>query len=111
MFRTKQQQKTLCGECGLARTADVVGDSSTLVIVNTLLTSPKRFNELVEVLSGTSTRTVSKKLLILEEKGIVDRKDFHEKPPHVEYSLTKKGKALSSVIKAMKTYGDSFLKP
>lgn len=34
----------------------------------------------------------------LEELGIIHREQFNEIPPHVEYSLTEKGKALLPVF-------------
>ena len=34
----------------------------------------------------------------LEELGIIHREQFNEIPPHVEYSLTEKGKALRPVF-------------
>jgi DNA-binding HxlR family transcriptional regulator len=34
----------------------------------------------------------------LDELGIIHREQFNEIPPHVEYSLTEKGKALLPVF-------------
>ncbi|WP_370778434.1 winged helix-turn-helix transcriptional regulator [Roseburia sp.] len=34
----------------------------------------------------------------LEELGIIHREQFNEIPPHVEYSLTEKGKSLLPVF-------------
>ncbi len=109
MFRTKKQQKAVCGNCPLAKTADIIGDSSTLLIVRDLLAGPKRFGDLEASLSGTSSRTLTKKLHALEESGLIHRAEFAEKPPRVEYSLTEKGRALSPVMQSMRAFGEKHL--
>ena len=39
------------------------------------------------------------------EDGIIERIDYNEKPPHVEYSLTPLGKSMKSIIKSMEEWG------
>lgn len=46
----------------------------------------------------------------LEELGIVHREQFNEIPPHVEYSLTEKGKALLPVFFELAKWGENNLK-
>lgn len=93
----------------MAKTANLVGDSCTLVIVRDLLSGPKRFGDLEQSLVGVSTRTLTKKLTLLADQGIVDRKQSIGKPPRVEYALTKKGEGLYKIAKAMEEYGKKFL--
>jgi DNA-binding HxlR family transcriptional regulator len=109
MLRTKKQVKSICTECPLAKTANIMGDTFTLLIIRDLLLKPKRFGELEKSLAGVSSRTVTKKLQFLEEKKLVQRKEFSEKPPRVEYSLTKEGKALHKIIESMRNYGSKYL--
>lgn len=109
MLRTTKQQKRLCGICPIAKVADLVGDSYTILIVRDLLKSPKRFGDLEASLSGISTRTLTKKLKALEEFGIIKRDEFIEKPPRVVYSLTKKGLGLNDITEAMNKYGKKYL--
>ena len=45
----------------------------------------------------------------LEELGIVHREQFNEIPPHVEYSLTDKGKALLPVFCELAKWGENNL--
>jgi DNA-binding HxlR family transcriptional regulator len=107
-LHTKEQQKTLCTACPIARAADLIGDSWLLLIVRDLLRGPRRFNEFTSSLSGISTRTLTKKLQFLEKKKLVVRKRFSEKPPRVEYSLTPKGRAFKSIIESMRKYGQKY---
>jgi DNA-binding HxlR family transcriptional regulator len=109
MLRTKKQEKAICKDCPIAKTANLVGDSCTLVIVRDLLSGPKRFGELEKSLQGVSTRTLTKKLGILVAENLIDRKEYIGKPPHVEYSLTKKGEGLHDLTEAMRVYGEKHL--
>ncbi len=109
MFRTKTQKKKMCTNCPIAKASDLVGDSVVLIIVRELLGGSKRFGELHESLGGTSTRTVTEKLKKLEEQKIIIRIEFKEKPPHVEYMLTEKGKGLKKIVNALSDYGEKYL--
>lgn len=109
MLRTKKQVKNICDQCPLARTANLMGDTFTLLIVRDLLATPKRFGEIEASLPGVSSRTITKKLQFLESKGLVVRHAYSEKPPRVEYSLTKNGRALHKIIDTMRTYGEKYL--
>ncbi len=109
MFRTEEQKKKLCSGCPIARVANIMGDSNTMLIIRDLLGGPKRFGGLETSLSGVSSRTLTKKLVELVLNGIVKRKEFKEKPPRVLYSLTKKGLGLHGIAKAMMKYGEKYL--
>jgi DNA-binding HxlR family transcriptional regulator len=56
-----------------------------------------RFNDLKRNLKGISSRTLTSKLRLLEDKGFVERKLVSERPTVVEYSLTMKGKTLAEL--------------
>jgi len=109
MFRTKKQQKELCKDCPVAKVADLFGDPCSLLVMRDLLRKPRRFSELQNSLSGISSRTLTNKLKRLEDNKLISRAVFREKPPHVEYSLTKKGAAFQEVEKAMRSYGKKYL--
>ena len=109
MLRTDSQQKKLCKTCPIAKAAHLVGDSIMLIIIRELLSGPKRFGDLSVSLAGVSTRTITQKLKKLEEENVIVRKEFIEKPPHVEYSLTKKGRGLKKIIDALFKYGKDYL--
>ncbi len=92
-----------------------MGDLWSIMIVSQLLAGPKRFGQLEEninaedELGNISTRTLSQRLKLLEECSIIQRKVFKETPPHSEYSLTKKGQALSEIIEELRSYGNEYL--
>jgi DNA-binding HxlR family transcriptional regulator len=101
--------KPACNTCPIEKTADLIGDHWTLLIVRDLLTGPKRFGELETSLDGVSSRTLVKKLGCLTDEGIITRTAFKETPPRVEYTLTKKGKDLNGLAEAMRKYGEKHL--
>lgn len=105
MLKTDAQRTEICSSCPIALVADLVGDSCVLLIIRDLLKAPRRFGDFMESLNGISSRTITKKLKYLEEHGIIARTLFNERPPRVEYSLTKKGKGLKTLIKEMERYG------
>lgn len=105
----KTPKKTDCAICPIAKTADLIGDHWTLLIIRDLLTGKKRFGDLEQSLSGISSRTLTKKLETLVASALVVREEFNEKPPRVEYSLTTKGKDLHGISEAMRKYGEKHL--
>lgn len=64
-----------------------------------------RFNELQRRLSGISSVMLSKSLEELERHKIVDRRQYQEIPPRVEYSLTALGKAIDPALRALGEWG------
>lgn len=109
MLRTKSQQKKICTGCPIAKAANLVGDTVVLIIIKELLSGFRRFGELCESLEGVSTRTITQKLKQLEDQKIIIRTEYRTKPPHVEYSLTEKGKGLKKVVDSLLKYGEKFL--
>jgi DNA-binding HxlR family transcriptional regulator len=95
--------------CPVARVAELLGDACTLLIIRDLLEGTKRFKDFEASLSPMSSRTIAKKLKLLEEKSIITRTAYKERPPRVEYALTKEGKHLSALINDMKIFGERFL--
>jgi DNA-binding HxlR family transcriptional regulator len=97
--------------CPVCRTADVICAKWTLLLVRELADGTSRFCELERALAGISPRTLSLRLRALEEEEIVERHEFGEVPPRVEYALTEKGRALLPIIDDMREYGEQWLPP
>ncbi len=91
--------------CPVERTVNVIGGKWTLLILRDLFDGTKRFGELRASLTGISPKTLTEKLRILEQDGIIERKIYPEVPPRVEYSLTKRGQTLETIIEAMREWG------
>ena len=95
--------------CPVARTAELIGNKWTPLIIRDLVKGEKRFSELERSLRGISPKTLSERLKKLEEAHVVRRACFAEVPPRVEYTLTEKGIALLPVIESMRAYGKEWL--
>lgn len=95
--------------CPVLATARIVSGKWTLLLLRDLATGPRRFCELQRSLAGISPGTLSLRLRSLEEEGILERREFAETPPRVEYRLTDKGLHLVPIVDAMRSYGATWL--
>ncbi len=95
--------------CPVAKTAEIIGNKWTPLIVRDLADGQKRFSELERSLRGISPKTLSERLKKLEEHHVINRECFAEVPPRVEYRLTDKGHALLPVIDSMREFGSGWL--
>lgn len=68
-----------------------------------------RFSELKKAIPRITNTMLTTALRELEELGIVSREQFNEIPPHVEYSLTEKGKALLPVFHELAKWGERYM--
>lgn len=67
-----------------------------------------RFGELGKVLPGITNTMLTTTLRELEGHGLINRRQFNEIPPHVEYSLTEKGKDLMPIFHEMYKWGEKY---
>lgn len=79
------------------------------VIYELIIQSPMRFGELRKALSGITNTMLKNVLRDLEADGLVDRIQYNEIPPHVEYSLTDKGRDLLPVFYAITDWGLKYI--
>lgn len=91
--------------CPVEKTLNIIGKKWAVLIIRDLLTGTKRFGELLSSLQGISPRTLSARLTELEEDSVIRKKVFAEMPPHVEYSLTRRGTELHSILDDMSRWG------
>ena len=87
---------------------EVLGDKWTPFLVARLVDVPRTFLELEQLLPGISPRTLSSRLKKLEEKHILTRTVYEKRPERFRYSLTKKGKELTSLLEQMATWGEKY---
>ena len=90
---------------GLEKTLEIVGDKWTIALIHHLVQGKNRFGLLRRAMKGISPKTLSLRLRKLEAHRIITKKIYPEVPLHIEYRLTKKGKSLHRVLRAMDDWG------
>lgn len=83
----------------------ILGAKWTALILRDLMDGPKRFCELQRLVAGINPRTLTSRLLELEDRGIVTNDGT------TGYALTPKGKDLLPILKQMATWGDKYHEP
>ena len=84
----------LQGKCPVRNVLDKVGDKWSMLLVMTLATGPRRFNQLHREVPDISQKMLTQTLRDLQRDGLVARRVFDTKPPSVEYRLTELGASL-----------------
>ena len=98
--------------CPVEVAARIIGQKWTLQIVKTLMEGRcMRFCELQEALGGVNPTTLTSRLKLLEETGMVRRCQVSDIPPHVEYSLTEMGLQLEDVLESIIHWSRRWLCP
>jgi DNA-binding HxlR family transcriptional regulator len=92
--------------CPVEVTLGVIAGRWKVMIIHQLLGGAKRFNQLQRELSGITHRTLAKQLREMEEAGLVERRDYKEIPPHVEYNLSPLGLTLKDILWAMHVWAE-----
>lgn len=89
-------------------TARILGDKWTPLLVRALAVGPRRFCELQKATSNINPRTLSARLVWLEQNGVIIRATRANAPTCIEYVLTAKGTDLVPVIRTMALWGDKY---
>jgi DNA-binding HxlR family transcriptional regulator len=98
----KQAEKPTLALCAPFHHAiELIGRRWTGAIISLLLQSRCRFATLRAAIPEITDRMLSERLQELENEGILDRTVIPETPVRVEYSLTKKGRALAAAMEAI----------
>jgi DNA-binding HxlR family transcriptional regulator len=80
---------------------ELIGRRWTGAIISLLLQTRCRFATLRDAIPEITDRMLSERLQELESEGIVERTVIPDTPVRVEYSLTKKGRALAAAVEAI----------
>ena len=103
---TTSHPPELCGK--FHRASELIGRRWTGAIIFVLLKSRCRYATLRDAIPDITDRMLSDRLQELEAEGIVDRTVIPETPVRVEYSLTKKGRALAKAFDAIADWAETW---
>lgn len=94
------------GKCPMYYTMSVVeGKWKWIILWEIYKAEVIRYNRLRDLLNPIAHRTLSKQLKELEQSGLINRQQYNEVPPKVEYSLTEKGKTMIPILDLMFQWG------
>ncbi|MGN0077470.1 MAG: winged helix-turn-helix transcriptional regulator [Coriobacteriales bacterium] len=69
----------------------------------------RHFGQLRRCIGSISESTLSKQLRELVQDGFLERIDYGEVPPRVEYRLTKQGESFVPILLSLKRWGEEEL--
>ena len=94
------------GNTGFSYTLSLISGKYKMSILYTLAEfGVVRFNEMKKYIGVISYKTLSSTLKDLEAVKLVNRKEYPQIPPKVEYSLTERGKTLIPILETLCEWG------
>lgn len=104
-------KRELFGLCPYVTSQKVLTGKWSMYIMYLLSKEPStRFNELQRKMPEEMTHTtLSRQLKMLEDEGLIIRKEYSQIPPKVEYSLSEIGKKFEIVLDALGKWGNEYI--
>ena len=109
--RAERRAEAQRAECAATAALNVLGQKWVMRIIRALGDRTQRFCELQDALGGANSATLSQRLKLLEDEGLVERRAISAVPPWVEYSLTAKGSDLRGAISGIDAWADRWSAP
>jgi DNA-binding HxlR family transcriptional regulator len=94
--------------CGLDAALVVLGGKWKPLILFHLAHGTRRYGELRRAVGRVSNKVLIQQLKELQADGIIDRFDYGEVPPKVEYSLTAFGRTLGKALVPLCEWGTKY---
>ena len=92
-------------DCPSRKVIELLADKWKLLLIHCLAEGEYRNGELKRAVEGISQKMLTQTLRTLERDGFVIRKDYHELPPRVGYTLTPLGKSLRDELLRLADWG------
>lgn len=93
--------------CPIAASLEVIGERWALLVVRELWLGSHRFGEIVRG-TGAPRDRIAARLKVLEEAGVIERREYHSAPPRSDYHLTESGRALIPVLEGLLAWGREY---
>lgn len=103
------KKPSLKPSCPIEKTLRLIVGKWKTILLWHLSSGKKRYGELKRLIPGVSEKMLIQSLRALERDALILRHAYPEVPPHVEYTLSKRGKSLSPLICALNTWGKKHL--
>lgn len=94
-------------ETGFSYTLSLISGKYKMVILYCLMEFEiVRYNELKRYIGTISHKTLSISLKELEKDQLINRKEYPQIPPKVEYSLSERGKSMMEILDQLCIWGE-----
>ena len=93
--------------CSVARSWVVLGERWTMLVLRECFNRTRRF-EAFQAHLGIARNVLTDRLATLVDEGILERRQYQDRPPRFEYRLTEKGLDLYPVLVSIMKWGDKW---
>ena len=100
----KKKANVFDSSCPSRDVLGIIGGKWSMMVICSLSEGPVRTLSLKRQIDGISQKMLTQTLRELERHGLIERIDYGEVPPRVDYRLTSLGKSLEPVIEAMERW-------
>ena len=94
--------------CSIQRSLEILGDRWTILIMRDAFRGIRRFDDFRRDL-GIARPVLADRLKQLVDAGVLERRQYCDRPPRDEYRLTPMGADLSPTLVALMRWGDAWL--
>lgn len=102
---TMEQMPETAPPSALQVALDRVGDRWCLLVVESLLEGPLRFNDVAAALPGIAPNILSDRLKRLERERVLIARPYSERPLRLSYELTADGRELAGALRLLADWG------
>ena len=94
--------------CSIASALELVGERWSLLVMREVLYGEHRFSAIAAG-TGAPRDVLTSRLRSLVDAGVLERRQYSERPPRFEYHPTPRGRDLFPVLHALRQWGDDAL--
>lgn len=106
MFKDYLEQSNF-EDTGFGYTLSLISGKYKMIILYCLMEFEiVRYNELKRYIGTISHKTLSTSLKELEKDQLINRREYPQIPPKVEYSLSERGKSLMEILDQLCIWGE-----
>lgn len=107
-YRNSMNAEKNCDDpCPIARSLAVVGDAWSLLILRDAHSGLTRFDQFRKSL-GIAPTILTRRLAMLADEGLLEKRRYSEHPPREEYLLTEAGRDLLPVLFIIGAWGRKY---
>lgn len=95
--------------CPIEGVLDLIGGKWKIYILWALIDGPLRYSELLAQVNGISEKVLIQQLKALQADDLVERTQYPEMPPRVEYALSERGRSLVPLLEGLCAWGEQHI--